>query len=79
LWVGKIEFIHVGGHCANPTHQVVVLPVRAVIVEDDFFGVRGSCQMNGRFRGTTIRGVELCAGSVDQFPIIIDFNADPRR
>jgi len=73
------EFIHVGGRCANPTHQVIVQPVRAVIVEDDFFGVRGNCQMSGRLRGTTIRGIELCAGSVDQYPIIIELNPDPRR
>jgi len=37
--VGKIEFIHLGGRCANPTHQVIAQPVRAVIVADDFFGV----------------------------------------
>ena len=78
LWVGDIEFIQVGGRCANPTHEVANYQVRAVIVADEFFGVRGSCYMNGRLRGNTIRGTEVCAGSTDQFPIVIHLTPDGR-
>ena len=78
LWVGDIEFIHIGGRCANPTHQVANYQVRAVIVADEFFGVRGNCHMNGRVRGNALRGLEVCAGSADQFPIVIQFTPDWR-
>ena len=78
LWVGDIEFIHIGGRCANPTHQTATYPVRAVIVAEEFFGVRGSCHMNGRVRGNTIRGLEVCAGSADQYPIVIYLTPDAR-
>src|SRR5690242_4698693 len=53
MWVGDIEFIHIGGRCANPTHQVVTNPVRAVIAGEEFFGSRGPCIMSGRLRGNT--------------------------
>jgi hypothetical protein len=78
LWSGDIEFIHVGARCANPTHQVVTYPVRAVIVADEFFGIRGACHMNGRVRGNIIRGLEVCAGSADQYPIVIYLTPDAR-
>jgi hypothetical protein len=78
MWVGDIEFIQIGGRCVNPTHQVVNYSVKAVIVGEEFFGVRGSCHMNGRLRGDTIRGVEVCAGSADQFPIVIHLTPDGR-
>jgi hypothetical protein len=48
LWVGNIEFIHIGGRCVNPTHQIITSPVRAIIAGDEFFGLRGSCHMHGR-------------------------------
>jgi hypothetical protein len=78
IWAGEIEFIQIGGRCVNPTHQVVTYPVRAVIVADEFFGIRGICHMNGRLRGNTIRGVEVCAGSAEQFPIVIHLTPDGR-
>ncbi len=67
VWVGNIDYIHIGGPCSAPDHSQATQEVRAVIVGEDFFARRrsdpGICLLHGRVRGDEVRGHELCDGT----------------
>jgi hypothetical protein len=67
VWVGIIDFVHVGGPCSKRTEQFLTHELRAAIAGSDFFGRRttGStvCHMHGTIRGIEVRGYEVCSGA----------------
>jgi hypothetical protein len=63
VFVGRIEYEHVGGPCVAATGERVGSDVRAVIAGRDFFATRpGVCNYHGAFREERVRGRALCAG-----------------
>jgi hypothetical protein len=67
VWVGTIDYQQVGGSCVPPDNSMVSSEVRAVILGEDFFArvTTGgtSCLVNGRVRGSEVRGFSLCHGN----------------
>jgi hypothetical protein len=66
VWVGIIDFNHVGGPCSRGSSQFFTFEARAVIAGTDFFARRttGSivCNMHGTIRDLEVRGFEVCSG-----------------
>lgn len=64
VWTGYIDFVQVGGPCAEETGHRARSEVRAVIVGDSFFGSRriGTevCSYYGRLREDRARGATFC-------------------
>ena len=81
VWIGFIDFLHVGGPCAAGNRQVLTYEVRAAIVGGDFFARRTMgttvCHLHGHIRGDEVRGVELCSSLPTPFQFAIRF--DPQR
>jgi hypothetical protein len=75
VWVGVIDFVHVGGPCAAETQQVISHEVRAAIVGRDFFARRitggGFCALHGNIRGSEVRGMEVCSGTTRSLPFAV--------
>ncbi len=66
MWVGSIDHVQVGGPCEPRTGQIMESEVRALIVGENLFAVRGTggnvCTYVARIRGNTARGFGLCEG-----------------
>jgi hypothetical protein len=77
VWVGNIDYLHIGGPCVPPTNKVAVAAVRAVIAGEDFFAVRTSpsvtCHLHGVIRGERVRGYMLCSGSQPPIAFALSF------
>jgi hypothetical protein len=79
LWVGDIEFHHVGGNCMPGNGTVTWNEARAAVVGTDFFGRRVSggvtCYLHGTVRGDEVRGFEMCSGAPQPAPFALRFSA----
>lgn len=73
LWVGYIDYVHIGGNCGPGTNATVSFPVRAVIIGNDFFAYRTSgtlpCHAHGQVRAEGVSGFELCTDSAHPFAL----------
>ena len=79
VWVGNVDYRHVGGDCVAPTGAAQVFEVRAAIVGEDFFAVlRGTqtCTMRGRVRGENVRGFGFCLNSNSMTPFALRLSHD---
>ena len=79
VWVGSVDYRHVGGPCVPAEDKLVSSEVRAVIVGEDFFARvtnvgGGTCLVNGRVRGFEIRGASFCSGSPDSTQFALRLN-----
>jgi hypothetical protein len=83
VWVGEIDFLHVGGPCSPATGQYLTNETRAVIVGGDFFGRRTTgasvCHLHGNVRGAEVRGWEQCSGVVASLPFALRFTPGEER
>jgi hypothetical protein len=80
LWVGHIDFFHVGGSCSGPgTGEVRAYDVRVAIVGEDLFGYRTAgpsvCLMHGNIGTEGVNGFELCSGASNAYPFALRFSA----
>jgi hypothetical protein len=85
LWVGRIDFVHVGGQCApSPSGAAFSNEAEAVIVGGVFFARRTaatwSCVMHGTVRADGVSGYEICTGNPNTYPFAVRFRTrDFRR
>jgi hypothetical protein len=67
VFVGRIDYEHIGGPCAAATGQRIASEVRAVVAGHDFFASRpGTCIYHGLLREERVRGRGLCAGNFSE-------------
>jgi hypothetical protein len=67
VFVGRIDYEHIGGPCAQGTGQRIVSEVRAVVAGQDFFASRpGTCLYHGRLQEERVRGRGLCGGNLSE-------------
>jgi hypothetical protein len=79
VWVGSLDFQHVGGSCVAPNNSFMTAEVRAATIGEDFYarivmGAAGSCLANGRIQESEVRGFLLCHGTAQSLTFALRFN-----
>ena len=83
LWMGDIDFVHVGGECSR-YGEPLTNEIQAVMIGDVFFARRSaaswSCFMHGKVREGGVAGYEMCAGDPKPLPFAMRFSlTNPRQ
>lgn len=82
VWVGRVDYFHVGGPCAPGTGNHLPFEARGLIVGEEFVGRRTNgtrvCHVWGIIRSNEVRADEFCSG-FDPGPVIISFEPQRRR
>jgi hypothetical protein len=84
LWMGDIDFAHVGGECSRYGQGPLTNEVQAVMIGDVFFARRSSasssCYMHGKAREGGVAGYEMCTGNPNAYPFAVRFSlTNPRQ